>query len=118
MPPAAEGALETCKHMLSPGLLKRCRIYCRNDDVAPERCWDESVSMVPEGMGRICPNHTGRARKGGFPKTWEEELEALKQRYYAKIRTWARTPPEGEIKPEPEPEFEPEDHPIEEEGNP
>lgn len=116
MAPAAQETLETCRHMISPGFLKRCRIYARNDDVAPEKCFDESAGMVPIGMGQHCPNHTGRRRQGPYPQAWEDELATLKQRYYAKVRTWASTPPEGEKVPEPE--IEPEDPAPEGEANP
>lgn len=55
-----EGPFEICKYMISPELEKRCKIYCRNDEGLPEKCWDDSMEKGPVRTGRRCPNHTGR----------------------------------------------------------
>jgi hypothetical protein len=49
-----------CAHLISPGFLNRCSLYCRNETDSPERCWDESTGQSPVKSRRVCPNHTGR----------------------------------------------------------
>ena len=47
--------------MISPGLLKRCSLYRRNEQKAPEKCWDAHANPdLPESCKFHCPNNTMR----------------------------------------------------------
>jgi hypothetical protein len=50
-----------CGYLISPGLLKRCSLYRRNENEAPEKCFDSSAHLdLPPSTRQECPNHTGK----------------------------------------------------------
>ena len=102
-------AAGSCEHMISPGTLHMCRIYRRNEEQRPEKCWDsELVARLtgdtnPARRFKRCPNNTLRSRPRDEPVTvglFQAMADAIAARQLQVVMVGDEEPLEEELEAE------------------
>lgn len=92
--------LEHCDYLISPGLLKYCRLYHPKENRAPEKCWDGSArSDLPASALLICPNNTATRT----PITFTEQQLADAYPVFGKLKSHDKAPWDHEGGPDDRP---------------